>query len=54
VLAFIEEIHDLPAMTDRDAAADPLTGAFDFYSEPRNQRLILEYRDDCPYGTDLE
>jgi phospholipase C len=54
VLAFIEEIHGLPAMTDRDAAADPLTGAFDFQAEPRNKRLILEYRDDCPYGTDLD
>jgi phospholipase C len=54
VLAFIEDIHGLPAMTDRDAAADPLSGAFDFQAEPRNKRLILEYRDDCPYGTTLE
>jgi hypothetical protein len=51
VLAFIEEIYDLPAMTDRDAAADPLSGAFDFQSEPRMKKLILDYRDDCPYGT---
>jgi phospholipase C len=50
VLAFIEKIHGLPAMTDRDRAADPLTGAFDFTAEPRNKRLILELRDDCPYG----
>jgi phospholipase C len=54
VLAFIEEIHGLQPMTDRDAAADPLSGAFDFTQEPRNQRLILDYRDDCAYGTDLE
>jgi phospholipase C len=50
VLAFIEKIHGLPAMTDRDAAADPLSGAFDFAAEPRNKRLVLELRDDCPYG----
>jgi phospholipase C len=53
VLAFIEEIYDLPAMTDRDEAADPLSGAFDLESEPRMEKLILDYRDDCPYGTDL-
>jgi phospholipase C len=52
VLAFIEEIYDLPAMTDRDAAADPLTGAFDFEAEPRMEKLILDLRDDCPYGID--
>ena len=33
------------------AAADPLSGAFDFESEPRMEKLILDYRDDCPYGT---
>jgi phospholipase C len=54
VLAFIEEIYDLPAMTDRDAAADPLSGAFDFESEPRMEKLILDYRDDCPYGTSFK
>jgi phospholipase C len=53
VLAFIEEIHDLPAMTDRDAAADALTGAFDFESRPHSERLILDYRNDCPYGLQL-
>ena len=54
VLAFIEEVFELPAMTDRDRKADPLTGAFDFSSPPRMEPLILSYRDDCPYGTDPE
>ncbi len=47
VLRFIEELHGLPAMTDRDANADPLTGAFDFSAEPNTKKLILEPRD-CP------
>jgi phospholipase C len=54
VLAFIEEIHGLPAMTDRDAAADPLTGAFDFQARPRMEKLVLDLRTDCPYGLDVE
>jgi phospholipase C len=54
VLAFIEELHGLRPMTDRDAAADPLTGAFDFGSRPRMEKLILPYRSDCPYGLDLD
>jgi phospholipase C len=53
VLAFIEEVYDLPSLNERDARADPLSGAFDFSSKPRMDRLILDYRDDCPYGTDL-
>jgi phospholipase C len=50
VLRFIEEIWDLPSLTERDARADPLTGAFDFSAEPRTQKLILPLRQDCPYG----
>jgi phospholipase C len=47
VLRFIEELHGLKPMTDRDARADPLSGAFDFTQEPRLEPLILEPRD-CP------
>ena len=53
VLAFIEELHDLQPMTERDAQASPLAGALDFTSPPRNDKLLLPYRDDCPYGTEL-
>ncbi|GIU97965.1 MAG: hypothetical protein KatS3mg013_1768 [Actinomycetota bacterium] len=47
VLRFIEELHGLEPMTDRDARADPLSGAFDFTQEPRLDPLIIEPRDDC-------
>ncbi|MET0800529.1 MAG: alkaline phosphatase family protein [Actinomycetota bacterium] len=47
VLRFIEELHGLKPMTDRDRRADPLSGAFDFTQEPRLDPLILEPRD-CP------
>jgi phospholipase C len=47
VLRFIEELHGLKPMTDRDAQADPLSGAFDFTREPRLDPLILKQRD-CP------
>ena len=47
VLRFIEELHGLEPMTDRDANADPLSGAFDFVSEPNLEKLILRTRD-CP------
>jgi phospholipase C len=50
VLAFIEQLFGLDAMTDRDAQADPLSGAFDF-DHPNFDKLILPLRDDCPYGT---
>jgi phospholipase C len=50
VLAFIEQVFDLEPMTDRDANANPLLGAFDF-ENPRFKKLILPLRDDCPYGT---
>ncbi len=52
VLRFIEVLFGLPPMTERDAVADPLSGALDF-ENPRFDRLILEPRDDCPYGTNL-
>jgi phospholipase C len=45
VLRFIEELHGLNPMTDRDARATPLMGAFDFRSEPRYEKLILHPRD---------
>jgi phospholipase C len=47
VLRFIEDLHGLKPMTDRDRQADPLTGAFDFSQEPRLDPLIIEPRD-CP------
>jgi phospholipase C len=51
VLHFIELLHDLPPMTERDARADPLSGALDFRS-PNFDTLILPLRTDCPYGLD--
>ena len=45
VLRFIEELHGLEPMTERDAQASPLAGAFDFTQEPRTEPLILEERD---------
>ncbi|HEX2030342.1 MAG TPA: alkaline phosphatase family protein [Actinomycetota bacterium] len=53
VLRFIEEIWDLEPLTKRDGQADPLSGAFDFTAEPRYDKLLFPYRDDCPYGNDL-
>jgi phospholipase C len=47
VLRFIEALHGLKPMTDRDARADPLMDAFDFRGEPRTEKLILRQRD-CP------
>jgi len=35
VLKFIEELHGLQPLTDRDAQASPLAGAFDFTDPPR-------------------
>ena len=45
VLRFIEELHGLKPMTDRDRRADPLSGAFDFTQEPRLDVPNLEERD---------
>jgi phospholipase C len=47
VLSFIERLHGLEPMTERDASADPLSGAFDFSLAPRTEKLILPQRD-CP------
>ena len=54
MLRFIEELHGLEPMTERDANADPLSGAFDFEQRPRTRKLILDYRRDCEYYTDPE
>ncbi len=45
VLKFIEDLHGLKPMTDRDANADPLSGAFDFTQEPNLEPLVLDERD---------
>jgi phospholipase C len=52
VLAFIEQVFGLNPMTERDANADPLSGAFDF-DHPNFDPLVLPLRTDCPYGTSL-
>ena len=48
VLRFIELLHGLKPLTDRDANADPLTGAFDFTQRPHAKPFVLPYRTDCP------
>ena len=50
VLAFIEHVFGIPPLTERDANADPLSGAFDFTSPPDLTPLELPLRQDCPYG----
>jgi phospholipase C len=50
VLAFIEQVFGIPPLTERDANADPLSGAFDFTSPPDLTPLELPLRQDCPYG----
>ena len=50
VLAFIEQLFGLEPMTERDAQATPLLGAFDF-ENPDFHKLVLDLRQDCPYGT---
>jgi phospholipase C len=49
VLRFMELLHGLDPLTERDANADPLSGALDF-EEPNFEKLILPLREDCPYG----
>jgi phospholipase C len=49
VLRLIERLHALEPLGERDADADPLSGAFDF-EHPRFRKLILPLRTDCPYG----
>jgi len=45
ILRFVELLHGLKPLTQRDAKADPLSGAFDFSQEPNLDPLILEQRD---------
>jgi len=52
VLAFIEKTLGLKPMTERDTRAEPLSGAFDF-RHPNFKPLVLPYRTNCPYGSDL-
>lgn len=47
VLRFIEDLHGLKPMTERDAKASPLAGAFDFEAPPRLEKLLFPPRD-CP------
>ena len=51
VLKFIEKLHELKPLTDRDKQASPLAGAFDFSQPPDLDPLVLKLRQDCPYGT---
>jgi phospholipase C len=44
VLKFIEELHGLPSLTERDAKANDLLGAFDFQQQPLPP-LQLQERD---------
>lgn len=49
VLRFVEELHGLPTLTERDAAANDLIGAFDF-TQPPADPLVLQERD-CSEAT---
>jgi phospholipase C len=51
VLSFIEALHGLDPLTERDAQANPLSGAFDFSKPPNDKRYVLPLRSNCPYGT---
>jgi phospholipase C len=51
VLRFIEDLHNLPNLTERDKNANPLLGALDFTDPPRLSPLVLPLKQDCPYGT---
>jgi phospholipase C len=44
VLKFIEDLHGLEPMTDRDANANSIANALDFTQPPRLEPLILEER----------
>jgi phospholipase C len=47
VLRFVEDLHGLKPLTDRDAQASPLAGAFDFSRPPRLGTPNLQERT-CP------
>ena len=53
VLRLIENTFGVSPLGKRDASANPLSGALDFTAAPNYKRLVLPYRDDCPYGTTL-
>ena len=44
VLRFMEELYGLPSLTERDAEANDLIGAFDFTQRPADP-LVLPERD---------
>ncbi len=44
VLRFMEELYGLPSLTERDASANDLIGAFDFTQQPADP-LVLPERD---------
>ena len=48
MLRLIELLHRLEPLTERDANADPLSGASDF-ENPNFQKLMFPVRSDCPY-----
>jgi phospholipase C len=52
VLGLMEETFHVKPLTDRDKRADPLSEAFDF-KHADFRPLILKYRTDCPYGSNL-
>ena len=52
VLRFIEQVFELPALTERDRAADDMLSAFDFSQAPRPP-LMLEPRT-CPTAPPAE
>jgi phospholipase C len=49
VLHFIERLHNLPALTERDRDANDLLGAFDFTQQPR--RPLMLHQRDCTKAT---
>jgi phospholipase C len=51
VLKFMEDLHGLTPLTERDKNANPLSGALDFTDPPRLDKLVLPLNQDCPYGT---
>ncbi len=53
VLKFIEDLHSLPSLTDRDKNANPLSGALDFDAPPDLDKLVLPLQQNCPYGTSV-
>ena len=44
ILRFIEDNYNLPALAERDASANSLTGAFDFTRSPREPQIVAMTR----------